>query len=310
MNRARHATIVLIVVTLFWGLSFPLVKTWQMAAQETLPDAWLTSLTLIALRMLASLFLLLGCSSRLLREVTRKELLGGSLLGLVFFLGFILQVWAMSQESVSPAQSAFLTSLACVWTPLLAWLLIGTRITPAIVLSLVLGMSGTTLLSWRADDQWHLNLAAGMTVVASFLFAGQLLLLDRLGRTMRGEHLSLGFFGASGLLALGLALARAGLTDTGVVAWGNWVIGFHSDPDNLLPLVLLILLCTVLSFHWMNIYQPHVGSVRAALIYLMEPVFTTAISIPWGLDHPSLSMFLGCLLILAGNLLAELRGRR
>jgi drug/metabolite transporter (DMT)-like permease len=127
---------------------------------------------------------------------------------------------------------------------------------------------------------------------------------------MRGEYLSLGFFGASGLVALVLAVIRAGTTETGVVAWGEWVLAFHSDPEQLTRLVLLIALCTVLSFHWMNTYQPHVGSVRAALIYLLEPVFTAAISILWGLDHPSLPMFLGCILILAGNLLAELRGRR
>jgi drug/metabolite transporter (DMT)-like permease len=310
MNPARHATMVLVLVNLFWGLSFALVKTWQNGAKETQPDALLASLTLIALRLLLALLLLVASRPKLLRDVTRRELAGGAVLGLVFFLAFIPQMWAMSQDSVTPALSAFLTSLACIWTPLLAWLLFGARITPAIVVALVLGMTGTTLLSWKPDEELRLNLGAGATVAASFLFAGQILLLSRLGRTMRGKCLSIGFFAAAGLAALGLAVARAATNDSGLAAWGEWVLSHHSQPEPLTILVLLVVVCTVLSFHWMNTYQPRVPVVRAAMIYLLEPVFAAAISIPWGLDNPSVPMLCGCLLILAGNVLAELRGRR
>ena len=40
-----------------------------------------------------------------------------------------------------------------------------------------------------------------------------------------------------------------------------------------------ILLPTVLSFHWMNTYQPRVTAVRAALIYLLEPVFAAGFAV-------------------------------
>jgi len=309
MSPARHATVVLVIVTLFWGLSFPLVKSWQDAARQTQPDVLLSSLTLIALRMLPALVLLVISRPRLVGGLTRRELAGGSLLGLVFFLGFILQIWALGQRAVTPALSAFLTSLACVWAPLLAWLLLGARLTPNLVLGLGLAVGGTALLSWNPEEQLSLSVGAGLTVAASVLFAGQILLLDRLGRFMRGECLTVGFFGAAGFAALGLALARAATGD-GVNAWGAWMLELHAEPAHLLNIALLILLPTVLSFHWMNTYQPGVSPVRAALIYLLEPVFAAAVSIVWGLDPPSVPMFLGCTLILAGNCLVELRGRR
>jgi drug/metabolite transporter (DMT)-like permease len=55
----------------------------------------------------------------------------------------------------------------------------------------------------------------------------------------------------------------------------------------------------------MNRYQPHVSAGRAALIYLLEPVFATAFSVAWGHDPLTARLFLGGGLILAGNLLIE-----
>ena len=45
---------------------------------------------------------------------------------------------------------------------------------------------------------------------------------------------------------------------------------------------------------------------RAALIYLLEPVFAAAYSIAWGLDVLTLRLVTGGVLILGGNLLVEL----
>ena len=65
---------------------------------------------------------------------------------------------------------------------------------------------------------------------------------------------------------------------------------------------------TVLAFHWMNVYQPRVSASRAALIYLLEPVFAALFSLAWGHDRVSLPLVAGGGLILGGNLLVELPG--
>jgi drug/metabolite transporter (DMT)-like permease len=60
----------------------------------------------------------------------------------------------------------------------------------------------------------------------------------------------------------------------------------------------------------MNAYQPKVPASRAALIYLLESVFSSLISVATGFDEPTWPLFLGGGLILLGNLLVEIPNLR
>jgi drug/metabolite transporter (DMT)-like permease len=70
--------------------------------------------------------------------------------------------------------------------------------------------------------------------------------------------------------------------------------------------LLLTLLSTILATHLMNTYQPRVPASRAALIYLLEPVFAAALSVAVGHDAVTGRLLLGGALILGGNALVEL----
>jgi drug/metabolite transporter (DMT)-like permease len=287
----------LVVVTLFWGLSFPLVKSWQDAADGGPGGQLLSGLTIIALRTVAALGLLIAVQPRLLRDSTRREHLSGAAVGLAFGVGFVLQAWGLG--STTPALSAFITSLSSAWVPLIALLVLRTPVAGITVLGLLVGVAGTAVLGINIDPGKGLALGGGegLTLVATLLFAVQILLLDLLGKRVRPAHMTVGFLGVTALLALGLGAV--------VAVWLAWVGDMLSRPDVLRDLAVLILLPTVLAFHWMNRYQPHVSAGRAALIYLLEPVFATAFSVAWGHDPLTARLFLGGGLILAGNLLIE-----
>jgi drug/metabolite transporter (DMT)-like permease len=309
MNAARHATIMLLLTTFFWGLSFPLVKVWLGPDSDRSPDELLTALTLIALRMLPALLVLLLWKPHLLRRVTRQELATGALIGLVFFVGFVMQVWALGRRTVTPTMSAFLTGLCSVWAPLLGWFLLGVRPLPATLVGLTFAVAGAVVLGFEPGEDATLNAGMVATVAASLLFGVQILLLDRLGRKVRSEYLTVSFFGITGLLALLLALLLAGTT-TGVGPWAREVVQWHRRREALIAIVLLILLPTVLSFHWMNAYQPRVTAARAALIYLLEPVFTALVSVSFGRETLTDRLLLGGLFILIGNAFVEILGKR
>jgi drug/metabolite transporter (DMT)-like permease len=303
-NPARRATLMLVVVTLFWGLSFPLVKSWQDAAEGWQGGQLLSGLTLIALRTVAALVLLVAFQPRLLRDSTRSEHLSGAAVGLAFAVGFVFQAWGIG--STTPALSAFITALSSAWVPLIAYFVLRTPVAGITLVGLLVGVAGTAVLGVQIDPEKGLALGGGegLTLFATLLFAVQVLLLDRLGKRVRPAHLTVGFLGVTALLALGLGLVVAGF-GPGVGAWLGWAGDMLSRPAVLRDLGVLVLLPTVLAFHWMNRYQPHVSAGRAALIYLLEPVFATAFSVAWGHDPLTARLFLGGGLILAGNLLIE-----
>jgi drug/metabolite transporter (DMT)-like permease len=292
----------LLLTTLLWGMSFPWTRTWQLEAAGWAGGELLASLTLIAIRMPLALLLFAVVRPRLLCSTTRREHLGGLLLGVVFFTGFALQTWGLA--ATTPALSAFFTSLCSAWVPLLGWLLLGDRVVPLTLLGLGVGLGGCSVL---VDGGWALGRGEALTLIASVIFAGQMLLLDRLGRRLRPQHLSASFLAASGLCGGAGAMLLA-LSGPGLHEWACWTVGMLGNPKVLGSVACLVVLPTALAFHWMNAYQPLVSPTRAALIYLLEPVFTSLFSVWWGFEEPTTPLVLGGGLILAGNVLAELPG--
>ena len=290
----NRAALMLVAVTALWGVSFTWSKGWQTASEGAPGGELLSALTLIALRMPLALLLFGACRPGSVLQATRAELRGGSAIGAVFFAGFALQTWGMA--STTPALSAFFTCLCSAWAPLLGLVFLRARVAPLTLLGLVLALAGCSVLV----EGWNLGKGEWLTTAASFFFGVQVLVLDRLGKRLEPAQLTAGFLGATGGLAVLTALVVAA-SSCGVGTWLEWLAGMLARRD-----VAVILLCqavfgTALAFHWMNTYQPLVSPSKAALIYLLEPVFTPLVSIPLGHDQLTYPLVIGGLLILVGN---------
>jgi drug/metabolite transporter (DMT)-like permease len=289
----------LVLTTLVWGLSFPWMKSWQLSAASCPGGELLASFTLIGVRMPLAVLLLGLWQPSLLTAPTRREHAAGALLGCVFFLGFGLQVWGLAYTT--PALSAFFTSLCSAWVPLLGWACLRLQATRLTLLGLAVALGGTAVL---VEGGWRVGSGEQLTFLAALVFAVQILILDRLARRMRSSHLTMSFLTVSGLLGSVCALAAAA-SGPGIVVWLEWLSDLLRQPAVLANLACMALFPT-LGFHWMNTYQPQVPANRAALIYLLEPVFAAVISIGWGYEPMTTHLLLGGLLIVAGNLLVEL----
>lgn len=316
-KASLRASVMLTLAMLAWGMAFPLLKNWQNHSPTCPHPSWQTanplvqkvisSATLIMLRMFLALVLLAVFRPRLFTQPSRREHAFGALIGFVFFIGFLCQVVGIA--GATPALSAFITSLLCIWVPLLAWLCWRAPITLLTLAGLGLGMGGVVVLSFAGTSegttQWW---GVGLTLATSFFFAVHVLLLDRLGRkASQPAHLTVGLLGSTGVLAL-LAAGVGAAVGPGLSAWLDWTAWMSRDPFMVRDLGLLTVFSTVLAIHWMNVYQPLISATRAALIYLTEPVFAAIFSIAWGHDPFSLYLVLGGGIILGGNLLVELPG--
>jgi drug/metabolite transporter (DMT)-like permease len=295
----------LVIITLLWGLSFPLVKDWQTAAANCPGGQIVSSLTLIGLRMIAALLVMAIFAPRLFLLPSWRDHGVGALVGVVAFGGFIFQV--VGQARTTPAMCAFITSLSSAWVPLVAFFALREKVSLITLLGLLLGVLGSAFLA--INEGGGLSLAGGevLTLVATLFFAVQILLIAHLGRTVKPGNFTMSFFVT---IALSACLLNVGfvMTGPGVAASWSWLVEMFKNPKVLWALALLTVFSTILTFHWMNVYQPRVSANRAAIVYLLEPVFAAMFSVALG--HESLTLFLlvGGGLILGGNCLVELPG--
>src|SRR5439155_4667203 len=304
----------LVVACLCWAAFFSLCKNWQEAAHACPGGDLVASLTLLGARTLIALVALAVLKPRLFLKPSRREIGVGVFLGSLNCLGNILQVWGLA--STSPALSGFFTSLASLWVPILAFVCLRLPVARATVAGMALGFAGLAILGINPAESWGLGFGDVLTVLSSLAFAFFILSLDRLGRTVNSSHLTLVLIAATGLPTLFLAVGLAAWQGN-LVAWLIWLMEILRQPAVVRDVLLLTLLSTILATHLMSTYQPRVPASRAALIYLLEPVFAAALSIVVGHDSVTGRLLLGGALILSGNALVELplwlrdlRGRR
>ena len=334
----RRAIAALVVVNLLWGISFPAMKATnlimdrhQASASSTkaaVPPSAITKVVaasfFMAVRFATALLLLGLFVPRLFVGLTAEQWLMGAWTGLAFSAGFLLQIVGLNY--IPASRSGFLTSLAVVFTPLLA--IIFERRPPRwpVVGGAVLALLGTAILTGLfelggpcgvrlAADAWR-RVGPGdwLTTLAAFIFAIQIVLIDTFSRRMPAGRLTPGMFAAT--LAVGGAAFLGGQlwqpSSGGFAVWG----GLLMDVPFLVLVLLMSLLCTVLAFHWMNKYQGHVSPAHAALIYTLEPIFATAwamvlpglislfIELRYPSERPGWELVAGGMLVVAGNALA------
>ena len=279
------------------------MKNWQNATQGWIGGELLASLTLISLRCLLAVPVYALFSIKLFTAPSRSEHLTGFMIGTVNFAAFTLQVLGLG--STSPALSAFFTSLGSAWVPILAFVVFRAVVRGATLAGLLLGLVGAAIMSIDLNERWLLGRGEWLTLAASVLFAIEVLMIDRLGKTVRPGHMSIGFLVGTGLPALLLASCLA-VGDVGFSEWLAWTNAKLQSPALLRDVILVTLLSTVAASYFFTTYQPRVSAGRAALIYLLEPVFAAILSVMMGLDQISNRLVGGGALILLGNVLVDL----
>lgn len=269
-SRARQleATAFLVVATLFWSVSFPIVKTMGVVQAEAMPEAstWFASSVWVLYRFGAAGLIMFLWTARRLRGLTRLEFEQGLGLGLFSGGGMLLQVDGLAYTSAST--SAFLTQCYCLFIPL--WLAVRERRwpSPLVLVCCLIVFAGVTVL---ADVDWtHFRLGRGEleTILASVLFTGQILWLQRPKYAHNDLHrFTQVMFLVTGLCGLPLALATTGKP-------ADW-LRVCGSPSLLVLMAVLVVCCTFGGFLLMNRWQRFVPATQAGLIYCAEPVFTS-----------------------------------
>ncbi|MCE9594135.1 MAG: DMT family transporter [Planctomycetes bacterium] len=298
--KERTAALALLAVTFIWGLTF----VWMKQAVDSDVGSVgrdlgaFTIVVFLVLRFgIAALFLVIAVPSAR-RGLDRGAWLGGLLLGGLLFVGFLLQMFGL--EGVSPAVSAFLTSLYVVFTALVSAALAKKAPHPALIFGALLATFGGAFIG--GPPQLSFGVGEWLTVACAFVFALHILATDRITKSVAPMPVTLTSFvvvTAASLVVLAWAWMRSdvALDEIPTLIGGQ---GFR------VQLVGTALLATVVAISLMNVYQRELDPVRAAILYALEPVWAALISIGVGADTFNRWLWIGGGALLAGNVIAEL----
>jgi drug/metabolite transporter (DMT)-like permease len=304
----------LVLCTGLWAVSFPTMKALTMTQQGLVPAAgswFFTSLDVMCRFGVAGLIMLV-LSLRTLRQVSRREIEQGLGLALFGAGGILFQMDGLAHTAAST--SAFLTQCYALLIPI--WVALRHRRWPSrrVFACCGLVLAGVAVLSRLNWQDLKLGRGELETIVASILFTGQILWLERpVYATNNVSHFSWVMFIAMAAFSAPLALATA---PQAADAWRAWqsgpALGF---------LGILVVFSTLGGYILMNHWQRHLAATEAGLIYCFEPVLasTLALFLPgwfsrWaGIDYPdetlTAHLLLGGGLITLANILLQVANR-
>jgi drug/metabolite transporter (DMT)-like permease len=304
----------LLLTTVLWGLSFPVIKAVLSLNRVLLPGAgpWLVTAAALAPRFVVAVPLMLIFRGRGGGRPTPGEIRQGLVLGLFASGGMLFQTDGLQHTEAST--SAFITQFYAILIP--AWLALRRRRNPGAVIwtccaLVLLGVAILGHLDWRT---LRLGRGESETLLSSIFFMGQILWIDKkeyAGNRPAATTLVMFLVLGAVFLALGAATASGA---------GSLAAPWKSPPWLCLTLTLAVV-CTVGAFWIMNKWQPRIPATQAGLIYCVEPVFaavfalfTPALLSRWAAidypnEHATWSLLMGGGLIVIGNVLVQLTPR-
>jgi drug/metabolite transporter (DMT)-like permease len=309
-RRQLSADAALLLVTLIWGATFVMVKDAVsdfpvfsfLAIRFAFATAALTPLLIWRRRQLAARapdgpF----AGTRALRAARLRRLVLASLLiGGALFAGYVFQTTGL--KLTTPAKAGFITGLSVVIVPLGAALILRQSPSRNAWIGVGAATAGLALLSLTAD----LRIEAGdlLVLACAFSFAAHILLTGHFAPRHDPLLLTLGQIVTVMLLSLAAALIFDVRPD-GLAA----LLG-RLDGDVLFAAAFTGLLATAAAFGIQTVAQRFTTATHTALIYAAEPVFAGLFSFLLIGEVLGPRQILGCALILAGMVVAEMkRGR-
>lgn len=285
MTKKLKADILLIIITVVWGSTFPVMK---MVLGYMPAFAYLGFRFTLAALILALIF------RRDLRRLNRKALAYGLIIGVFMFGGMAFQVFGLYTTSAS--NSGFITGLNVVIVPVVSAILLKKRPDRASIFGVVTAFVGLFFLSGGLN--FNFNQGDLLTFFCSICWAAQIIFIDKYTAEIEPSLLAIVQIGFTGIMSM----VFWGVSGAGTVKFTGISVSI---------LLYTAILGTALAFGGQNIGQKETSPTHAALIFTGEPVFAAifAMIIPNAegkTEIPGLMSAIGCVMILAGMIVSEL----
>ncbi|WP_174733942.1 DMT family transporter [Mesobacillus harenae] len=290
MQKPLIADICLLLVALVWGATFVLV---QNAISFLEPLSFNSVRFSLAAALLGSWLLLF--ERKQLRMCNGKLLFAGTLLGVLLFVGYAFQTLGLL--STTSSKAGFITGLSVVMVPLFSIVFLKIKLGINAITGVAVAAVGLYFLTMT--DSAPLTIGDGLIFICAIGFALHIVTTGK----FTGE------FPALALTVVQLATVAL-LSAAGAFFFEDWNKAFQLDilltGQVLSALIVTALFATALAYYAQTAFQKHTTPTRVALIFAMEPVFAAITAFIWAHERLSISAIMGCLLIFAGMIFAEL----
>jgi drug/metabolite transporter (DMT)-like permease len=294
MKKPILADLSLLFVTLIWGTTFVLVQN---------AIGFLEPFSFNGIRFLIAAILLILClvifEKRQLKQLNLKFILSGVFIGFWLFLGYVTQTIGLLYTTSSKA--GFITGLNVVFVPLFSLFLLKQYPSKNALFGVLVATVGLFLLTMT--DVTGLNSGDGFVFICAISFALQIIFTGKFS----SKYPTL-------LLTVIQISTVAVLSIISSFIFEDWRKSFNVEillsKDVLIALIITSVFATAMAFFIQTNFQKYTTATRVALIFAMEPVFAAITGYFWANERLSYSALIGCFLILAGMVFAELPTRK
>ncbi|MDY3238823.1 MAG: DMT family transporter [Anaerovoracaceae bacterium] len=286
MNKQLKADLMLVLVTLCWGISYYLM---DLALTDMDP------FTLNAHRFLGAFAVAGLLSYKKVKDVNRITLKYSLLVGAALVFVYIGATFGVKYTTLS--NSGFLCALTVVFTPLIAWVFLRQKLDRKMTLSVVMCFIGIALLTLKDDFSINLGNLKGdlLCIICAVAYAIDLLLTEKAVSHKEVDAYQLGVFqlGVTGLcnLILAIIVETPHFPTTGNV-WG--------------AVIFLSIFCTGVAFVVQPVAQQYTSASHVGVIFALEPVFAGIVAFALAGEVLSPKSYFGAVLMIASIFIMEI----
>ena len=282
MSKQRKADLALVLVTLFWGVSYYLV---DLCLEELQP------MNLNAFRFLLAFLALAPIFWKKLRHVSRATLQYSAIIGALLVGVYAGATYGVANTSISNA--GFICALPVVFTPLLDFVCNRNKPGKKLAVSLVLCTVGLALLT--LNEQFRPAKGDLICLICAVCYAADMLVTEKAVKSPDVDALTLGVcqLGVAGVLMLLVsAIAEQPHLPQSPKIWG--------------AAIFLGLFCSGIAFVIQAVAQQYTSASHVGVIFTLEPVFSGIVAYFFANEKLLLRGYLGAALMLLSLLVMEM----
>lgn len=268
--KLKIAPWALLLVAASWGLAFVVMKK---PIEEQNINSFLFSR--FAFAVIAMILLKPSVLHAISTEVLRKGAIAGMFLG----TGYIFQT--MGLEIAGAAITGFITGLYVVTTPLIAWLVLRSRINVYTWTCVAIATAGLATISLHG---WSIGRGEVLVLVSAVAFGAHIVTLGHWSNGLDAYAMTVVQLSTCAALTGSISLSQGYEKPANATGW--------------IVIIYTAVICTALAFMIQTWSQAHISPTKVAVILTMEVVFAALFAVLFGNEEITTQSLIGGTLVL------------